>query len=36
MSGWLGARVTRRIPPRPLRMGVAVLGLLLTASFLMR
>ena len=35
-GGWLGARVTRRIPPRPLRLGVAVLGLLLTASFLMR
>ena len=35
-GGWLGAFLVRRLPARPLRYGVAGLGLVLTASFLLR
>ena len=34
LGGYLGARVARRLPERPMRWAVAVLGVVLTASFL--
>lgn len=35
-GGYLGARITRRLPEKPLRFVVVVLGVLLTVSFLLR
>lgn len=35
-GGYLGARVVQRIPETVLRVGVSIIGLLLTASFLLR
>ncbi|NBS11633.1 MAG: sulfite exporter TauE/SafE family protein [Gammaproteobacteria bacterium] len=35
-GGYLGARLTQRLPEKPLRIGVATLGVVLTASFLFR
>ena len=34
VGGYLGASITRRLPEKPLRIGVAVLGSVLTLSFL--
>lgn len=34
VGGYFGASITRRLPEKPLRIGVAVLGLGLTLSFL--
>jgi len=36
LGGYLGAALTRRLPERPLRIGVAALGVVLTLSFLFR
>lgn len=35
-GGYLGAHVVRRLPQRPMRIGVAALGVVLTLSFLLR
>lgn len=35
IGGFIGASVTRRLPARPLRIGVATLGTVLTISFLL-
>jgi uncharacterized membrane protein YfcA len=35
-GGYMGAALTQRLPERPLRIGVAVLGVVLTLSFLFR
>jgi uncharacterized membrane protein YfcA len=34
-GGWLGGHLTRVIPGRVMRIGVAVIGVALTASFLL-
>lgn len=35
-GGWAGAHLARRVPARPMRLGVAAMGLALTVSFLLR
>lgn len=35
VGGYLGASLTRRLPERPVRLGVVVLGVILTLSFLL-
>ncbi|MBC7155945.1 MAG: sulfite exporter TauE/SafE family protein, partial [Rhodobacteraceae bacterium] len=36
VGGWCGAQLARRVPARPMRLGVALTGLALTVSFLLR
>jgi uncharacterized protein len=36
LGGYVGATLTQRLPEKPLRIGVATLGVVLTASFLFR
>ena len=36
LGGYVGARVARRLPERPMRWIVVVMGVVLTASFLLR
>lgn len=36
VGGWCGAQIARRVPARPMRLGVALTGLVLTMSFLLR